>query len=80
MAEFYKKTIEQGQDVFDLALQEYGSVEAAVMFLFDNGLELATPLVVGTQYRFRQVPPDGTMPDGQVMDFFRRNIIRVNNG
>lgn len=69
-----------GQGVYDLAIQEYGSIEAVFMVLEDNPtLDLTENVEPGTEVRFRLVPPSDVVTDAETMNFMRRNEIRVNN-
>ena len=75
----YEKTVEYGQDIFDLSIQEYGTVNAVFMLLFDNpAIGLGTFLTPGTFLKFRHEPPTDIV-DSELMVFFRKNEIRVNN-
>ncbi len=80
MDEFYQKQTELGQGPFDLAIQEYGNIEAVFMVLEDNpGLDLLANVPAGTTVRFRHAPPSDVVTDGETMQFMRRNEVRVNN-
>ena len=75
----YIKTVEYGQDIFDLSIQEYGTVEAVFMVLFDNSnINLSAFLLPGTQVSFREDPPEVAI-DAEVMAYMRKNEIRINN-
>lgn len=75
----YSKTVEYGQDLFDLAIQEYGTVEAVFIILHDNvGLEVEDFIEPGLVLKFQDEPPTNIV-DVEVMDFMRRNELRVNN-
>jgi hypothetical protein len=80
MDEFYYKVVELGQGAYDLAIQEYGSIEAVFMVLEDNpGIDMTENIELGTEVRFRYNPPVDVVTDGETMNFLRRNEIRVNN-
>jgi hypothetical protein len=73
----YRKLIESGQDVFDLALQEYGNIEAIFIFLIQNDLDVEATLTQGQSLLFEKTP-SVKVKDAQVMDYFRRNALRIN--
>jgi hypothetical protein len=76
----YEKTVEYGQDLFDVSIQEYGTIEAVFMVLEDNtGIDLEGFLEPGTAIKFRHDPP-ADIVDAEVMEYFRKNEIRCNNG
>lgn len=56
MANTYNITIQQGQTLLDIALQEYGSVDGVIMLMRDNGLELDAELTPGTSLVVRNTP------------------------
>ncbi len=74
----YLKVVEEGQDLFDLAIQEYGEVRFLPMFLFDNFIDPDVFFTAGQSLSFRDVIPEGIADDSQLTDWFRRNNIRVN--
>lgn len=75
----YTKRVEQGQDLFDLCLQEYGSVLAIWVMLQDNpDLDLIRPLVAGTSLVFRVELPAEFGIDPTLTDRFRNRKTRVN--
>jgi hypothetical protein len=78
--DFYSKYTELGQGVIDLAIQEYGTAEAVFLVLEDNPiLNLLDNVAAGTVVKFRNNPPVEIVPEQEVMEFMRRNEIRVNN-
>lgn len=74
----YGKRIEDGQDIFDMTIQEYGDLRFLPAMLFDNGLEASANLLTGQALSFRDVPPESLVVDAEILDYFRRNEIRVN--
>lgn len=80
MSEFYQKLVEKGQGVIDLAIQEYGNIEAVFLVLEDNpALDLTMNIEPGVSVKFRHDPPTDVVKDGETMKFMRENEIRVNN-
>lgn len=76
---YYTKPVEQGQDIYDLCLQEYGDIQAIWLLLEDNpSLDLIRALVAGEPVVFRVELPDQVPVDKNVMDYFRVQNIRVN--
>lgn len=76
---YYIKRVEQGQDIYDLCIQEYGGIRAIYLLLADNpSLDLIRALEAGEYIRFRVEPPDTVPIDRNTMDFFRVQEIRVN--
>lgn len=75
----YKKLVEEGQDIFDLCLQEYGGLNALFLLLADNpALDLIQKLTPGEQINLRVEVPANVPINKGIMDYFRKNDIRVN--
>lgn len=75
----YKKRVEDGQDIFDLCLQEYGGLNALFLLLADNPqLNLVRQLTPGEQINLRVEVPANVPLNKNQMDYFRANNIRVN--
>lgn len=64
-----------GQNLPDLALQEYGGVEGLFTLMSDNGLALDADFVPGAMLR---ISPVKTRAD--VVEYYRRTNYRVNTG
>ncbi len=76
----YKKKVEFGQDVYDLCIQEYGSLNALFLLLADNpSVDLKRNLVAGEELKFRIVLPADVPVNKNLMDDYRNNQTRVNN-
>lgn len=76
----YQKRVEFGQDIYDLCLQEYGSVEAIFLVLEDNpDVDLQTVLQAGQVLNFRVDMPV-EVPRNEQMQHFRNEQTRVNCG
>lgn len=76
----YKKKVEFGQDVYDMCIQEYGSLNALFLFLADNpSVDLKRNLVAGEELKFRIVLPADVPVNKNLMDEYRANQTRVNN-
>lgn len=74
----YQFAAEEGQDVFDLALQEYGSIEHIFDLLRDNADTLGSPteaIAPGTVLEFRRDRPS-LRPE--VQRWFREQQKRIN--
>lgn len=81
MKEFYTIPAQFGQDLYDLSIQEYGSVEAIFLLLEDNpALSLDTVLSPGQEVKFRFNPPLAAVPDTDSMNEFRTKLTQVNSG
>lgn len=77
----YSKSVENGQDIFDIALQEYGDVNAVFLLFEDNqSLDLVRLLGVGEKLKFRINIPEVVIANRKKMAFYRNNKLRVNNG
>lgn len=76
--EMYIVKIEEGQTIWDIAIQEYGDVLMAWAILEDNATltDLNDDLAPGTELKIRQAP---TVQDKELMNYFRTNKIYVNN-
>lgn len=80
MSEYYTIVVERGQDIFDLAIQEYGSVEALFVLLGDNpSIDLTTELAAGATLQIQQSPAATDITDLVAMKWFRNNQVRVRN-
>ena len=76
----YTKTVEEGQSLFDLTIQEYGDIQGIFLLLFDNpGSLIGDVPTPGQSLAFRDNVPEGILEDQSIMDFYRKNNIRVNN-
>jgi len=76
--EFYKRKIEEGQTIFDIAIQEYGDVMMIWILLDDNLAtitDLNTDLVPGAELNIRKEP---VVNDKELMNYFRNQQIFVN--
>jgi len=75
----YYKAVEKGQSVFDMTIQEYGSINALMLMLCDNpGINESSILCPGQKLCFRRTVPEEIISDQAVMNYFRDNRIRVN--
>lgn len=75
----YKKRIEDGQDIFDLCIQEYGGLNALFLLLADNPhIDLIQKLTPGVQVNLRVEVPANVPLNKNQMDHFRTKEIRVN--
>lgn len=74
-------TVEQGQSVWDIALQEYGSVSEVFRLLADNPQltsGLNTQLAAGQKLQIQRTPSG--LPDADLVEVFRRNQVKINTG
>lgn len=77
----YEKPVEQGQDIYDLCLQEYGDIETIFVLLEDNPeIDLEGQLEVGQKLIFRVELPLEVPRHNAELQFFRNSNIRVNSG
>lgn len=77
---FYQTVVEAGQDIYDLAIQEYGSVEAIFLLFEDNPeLDLVTELEIGQEIKVRKEPDSTLVESTTQMNFFRTRQIRIVN-
>lgn len=75
----YKKRIEDGQDIFDLCIQEYGGLNALFLLLADNPqLDLIRKLIPGEVVKFRVEVPEEVPLNKNQMDAYRTEQTRVN--
>jgi hypothetical protein len=70
--------VSSGQCLIDVAIQEYGSIEALFDLAKDNNLEVDDDLIPGQVLQIRDTLPDTADPD--LVDYFARKSIRVNSG
>jgi len=76
----YIKTVEEGQDIYDLCIQEYGSINAVFLLLRDNPqVDFIRKLIAGEKLVFRLNVPDEVPLDKNVLAYFRTQQIRVNS-
>ena len=71
----YKKYIEQGQSLIDIAIQEYGDVTALPLAVDDNNQSYDAVLMPSQEMVFRNNAPQF---DQQLMGEYRRRELRVN--
>ncbi len=77
----YITRTEKGQNLFDIALQEYGSVEHVFQLMADNPVEIAglnQSFAPGTKLQI-QTAPSG-IKDTDLMELFRDNKVVINTG
>ena len=76
---FYQKSVEQGQDIIDLALQEYGDLAGLFLLLEDNpSFDMARDLNSAELVKLRNSPPAYANLNKQNLDFVRLNNIEIN--
>ena len=68
--------VNQGQNLLDIALQEYGSTEALVDLVFDNNLEIDSVLAGGDELLI----DDSKVINADVVRYFIDQGIKVNTG
>lgn len=73
----YKITVEDGQTVWDIAVQEYGTVEGLSLLLKDNNLSLSASLYPSQQLVI-QLNPD--LQNQDIRNYFRTKRIGVTSG
>lgn len=70
-----KVTVRQHQTIWDIAIQETGSVDAAFAIVRRNGMDINTPLSVG-----QVLHVDAPVADAAVVEHYRQQGIRPVNG
>ncbi|MEO1053906.1 MAG: LysM domain-containing protein [Bacteroidota bacterium] len=68
--------VTEGQNIVDIALQFYGSVDALVQLAQDNNLSVSSTLVPGQEIFINEAEIDNF----QLVDFFGKNGIIVTTG
>lgn len=77
----YQKPVEIGQDIYDLCIQEYGSIEAVFLLLEDNPeIDLQTTLQSGQVLNFRVELPIELPRKTTEIQYFRNTKTRVRCG
>ncbi|MEZ5017339.1 MAG: hypothetical protein R2800_09830 [Flavipsychrobacter sp.] len=76
--EFYTITSEEGQTIYDIAMQEYADYVGVYVLMKDNAVitDLNHNLAPGTKLLIRQSPD---VNDKELMEHFRANKIKVNS-
>lgn len=78
----YNVAAEQGQNLWDIALQVYGSVSEVFRLLADNPDALTsglnTQLSAGLKLEVQRAPSG--LPDADLVSVFRRNKVIINTG
>ena len=77
----YTTRTEQGQNLFDIAIQEYGSVEQVFKLMADNSTaipNLNAALTPGTALEIEKQPTG--IKDLDLMNLFRDNKVVINTG
>ena len=72
---YFLVPVELGQDIFDIAIQEYGSLEYVFKVVEDNALTIDEKLDAGSLLQFETKRDDNHK---EVRDFFKRTATRVN--
>jgi len=73
--------IESGQNIIDIALQEYGKLEAVETVCLDNGLAYDADLYAGQQLLIREVGKDDIpVKDDTVLSVYARKASKDKNG
>lgn len=70
--------VTDGQCLMDIAIQEYGSVEALFDLAKDNGLEVDDDITAGQVLQIRDTLPDTADPD--IVEYFTKMGFKVNSG
>ncbi len=71
-------TVLNNQSLWDIAIQEYGTVEAVFELAQANGLSVTDTLTAGQVLNVPEVDPALTQPE--IVDYYRRNGIRPATG
>lgn len=69
-------TIHSGQNILDICLQEYGSVEALMQLARDNNMSIDAELQAGQELLI----DENNIVDKQVAALFARDNIKINTG
>jgi hypothetical protein len=76
---FYYKQAEQGQNIYDLAIQEYGDIAAVFMLLEDQAdLDFVNTISTTVKLKLRKQCPNEFNFNNQNQDAFRLSRWRVN--
>lgn len=67
--------VKPGQTIYDLALQEYGSIEGVVIIAQENDLDLEEDLVEGSTIRINSNPIDQS-----IVNYYKDNGIFPKSG
>lgn len=77
---FYEVEVQDLQDVFDISIQEYGTVGAIHLLLIDNpAVNTVRELKSGELLKIRRFPSASDVPDRATMNYFRDNQLTVVN-
>jgi len=79
---YYFKYTEEGQNVVDLAIQEYGTAKAIFIVIDDNAdaiTSLDGTIPPGSYFKYRS-SPESDLIDSDIMNHFRDNEIKVSSG
>ncbi len=66
------------QSLFDIAIQEYGTIEAVFDLAMANGLSVTDTLTAGQVLNVPEVDPAVVQPE--IVDYYRRHGIRPATG
>jgi hypothetical protein len=80
--------VEEGQTIYDIALQHYGNFEAVALLLTDNNLGFDAALPRGFELTIQnnaipnpdQVDIGGTYQNAAIQTEFERRLTRINTG
>ena len=73
MSNSYKYTVKPGQNMIDIALQHYGSVDAVINLCLDNNLDVGAELKAGTELTIN----DQNIIDKRLVTYYKNNNITV---
>ena len=73
----YETVVEAGQDIYDICIQEYGSILPIDTMLKDNSLMLDSDLIVGQKINIRKEPGADLVPDQTAMLLMRNSQTRI---
>ena len=68
--------VNQGQNLLDIALQEYGSTEGVINLVFDNSLDINSPLAGGDEL----VIDDNKVINAEVVKYYIDRKLKPNTG
>ena len=76
MSKTYKYIVQPGQNLVDVAMQEYGSINALLQLCIDNGFELGQEVPAGTEL----IMYESNVVDKRLVAYYKSKNHKVASG
>lgn len=72
-------TAEDGQTIYDIAIQEYGCYEGIVQLMKDNNISLVSNINAGNQFNIQDPVPVFNSTNVTIANFLKANKVKPNS-